>query len=210
MFRDTTSTALNMAQNQIKLPIVQIIANGVLSGELICGNNVDDAIMKLNATLKAECTVVHPDASYRSLDNVYSDTMMTDIVESVSLDEKVVLKIYRDGCQKCMKLEPEFYKLFQAYNAGFRWFQAKAEDIPNYTAGIKSRLIGLPSINSQEDNALKRLEQCPVCLGTGAEPCFACAGVGYTMQGAYAVTCSTCGGSKSVRCRGCGGKCLNC
>ena len=195
-------------ESQIKLPIVQIFSNGTLSSEFICGNDLETSIQKIKSVLSSSKAA--PGSSYIS--NIYSDSMLKSAIESISAD-KVIVKIYRDGCKKCIKLEPDFYSLSGQYTSGFQWYQAKAEDIPEHTNSIKARLRGLAPvvpINSESTITTSSIENCIDCKGTGAIPCSACQGVGFTMQGSYGVTCSTCGGKKVVRCTSCGGKCLNC
>ena len=52
--------------------------------------------------------------------------------------------LYRLGCQKCQSLEPVFMSLAtEKENLPFQFFMAEVENVPNYTKGLKKRLMGL-------------------------------------------------------------------
>ena len=218
--RNLNYRLLKMAEDgnsKIKLPIVQILHGGDLHSEFICGNNLEESIEKLRYCLKSLQASITKQADSNYVSNVYSDSTLSNILDSSSKEHHVI-KIYRDGCKKCVAMEPEFLKMSEEYAAaGFLWYQARAEDIPEYTSLIKKRLSGVVNtamINSDkltpEVTSLPTLENCTSCKGSGAITCPICQGIGYNMQGSYAVICSTCGGKKLSRCTNCGGKCLSC
>ena len=202
-------------KSKIKLPIVQILQNGNLKSEFICGNNLEESIVKLRYTLKSLLQASTDGTKSSYINNIYSDSMLSSILDSNSKEHHVI-RIYRDGCKKCMAMEPEFFKMSVEYATdGVLWYQAKAEDIPEYTSSIKNRLIGavntaLINPDNSGTTTLPTLDNCTICKGSGAITCTVCQGLGYNMQGSYAVICSTCGGKKLSRCNNCGGKCLSC
>jgi len=194
----------------IKLPIVQIFEDGSLFSEFICGNDIVEAVSKINSTLHSLLSINNVTTETDpGINNIYSDSMMTDIIESSRGGEKSIIKIYRDGCRKCLAMEPEFIKLSLLYNSAFTWYQAKAEDVPDYIKSVKTRLLGFAPRKDIEDPEAK-VESCSFCNGSGSIMCTNCNGAGFTMQGQYGVTCSSCGGTKFLRCTSCGGKCLKC
>eukprot|EP01035_Chromulina_nebulosa_P021479 gene21479-27819_t len=142
--------------SKIKLPIVQILHEGNLFSEFICGNNVEESIEKLRYSLKSLQAPSPRQAESSYICNVYSDSMLSTILASSS-KEYHVIKIYRDGCKKCMVMEPEFFKMSEEYATnGFLWYQARADDIPEYTRSIKKRLIG--AVQTAIDRALPHVQ----------------------------------------------------
>ena len=136
--------------------------------------------------------------------NVYSDDQLTRAIGAT--DGVVVLKLFRDGCKKCAKLEPVYEELAQtpAY-AHFQWLQAEVVNVGGHTKRLKERLLGLQPEATAED-----IESCAACNSTGFITCPDCQGTGYVKKGTVAAYCSTCVGYKKVRCNVCGGKCLKC
>eukprot|EP01036_Dinobryon_divergens_P024001 gene24001-32407_t len=54
-------------------------------------------------------------------------------------------------------MEPEFFKMSEEYATnGFLWYQARADDIPEYTRSIKKRLIG--AVQTAIDRALPHVQ----------------------------------------------------
>ena len=188
----------------IKLPIVQIIEKNEMKGEFICGNNLKDCLLKLQATLGAidKSNEVSGAGDFYT-ENMYTDDMLNDAISGSDGDTRtVILKIYRTGCKKCAKLDPIFATYPTTFKNNFRWIQAESTDIPGYITLTKSRLLGVTDKSQMSD--------CTSCINAGSVICSECVGVGYVQRGELAVTCPTCCGSKKVRCPTCGGKCLKC
>lgn len=127
----------------IKLPIVQIIGKNELLGEIICGNDLKDCVVKLKATLEAmDKRSDHTDETAGYIQNLYTDSMLTDAMNE-DPNAIVVLKIYRNSCKKCAKLDPIFASFPELFKNNFRWLQAESSDIPDYIKITKTRLLGI-------------------------------------------------------------------
>lgn len=129
-------------KGKIKLPIVQFIdEKQELVGEFVCGNDLSGSIDKMRATLTSLSKTGPGGGSGCSVDNVYSDEQLTDIL--LRGESFIILKLYRDGCKKCSALEPVFVEMAgKSTNPRFRWLQAEVTNIPAHTAALKLRLKG--------------------------------------------------------------------
>ena len=138
------------------------------------------------------------------IQNVYSDDQLQRTIAET--EGVVVLKLFRDGCKKCKKLEPVYDELSrQAEYSHFQWLQSEVGMIPAYTKTLKQRLLGLaPDVDETV------IDDCTVCKSTGFTDCTVCSGTGFVKKGDLALFCSACTGYKKVRCATCGGKCLKC
>jgi len=138
LYEGASSEEDGAAVKQIKLPIVQIITKGVLEKEYICGNDMKTNIIALKQTLHA-MKDVSPSDSSGFIENMYTESMLTDSI--TGNDSNLILKIYRDGCKKCAKLEPLFVTFPEEYKIkGYRWLQVKSSDIPEYIEDLKARI----------------------------------------------------------------------
>lgn len=120
---------------QIKLPIVQIYEEGELKDEFICGNDMRGEPLRLKETLNSR---TKESCSTGYIENMYSDDMLAGVKEE---KKTFVLKIYRDGCQKCAALDSMFAEFPSEYKSDCRWLAAKAFDIPHSCDEIKERLL---------------------------------------------------------------------
>ena len=194
--------------SMVKLPILQLFKKNELVGEFICGNDLATSIDRFKATLPTLQTKGSPPSEGASLQTVYSDDQLERTISST--EEPVILKLYRDGCKKCAKLEPVYEELSRAPEyANFQWLQAEVSNVATHTKNLKERLLGLKP-TSFGDAATAVIEDCVTCNSTGFVGCPECRGAGYIQRGEVAVFCPTCVGYKKIRCGTCGGKCLKC
>ncbi|KAJ1405920.1 hypothetical protein B484DRAFT_404290 [Ochromonadaceae sp. CCMP2298] len=190
----------------IKLPIVQILENSQVSGEFLVGNDMQGSLVKFEAVLKqiGRASIASGAESYTTtVQNMYSDDMLQAELEK---EGALVLKLYRDSCQRCVEFEP-IYSAISAQipvESNLRWLQANIADVPKYLSQTRQRLQGTAA--GIDANTM----DCSNCNSTGFVECGDCAGVGYSMKGQYAITCAVCCGAKKIRCGVCGGKCLYC
>jgi thiol-disulfide isomerase/thioredoxin len=207
-------TALHMSTEEsssnssiVKLPILQLFKRNELVGEFICGNDLATSIDRFKATLPTLEPKGTPSSEGTSLQTVYSDDQLERSMSSTEFP--VILKLYRDGCKKCAKLEPVYEELSRAPEySNFIWLQAEVSNVAIHTKKLKERLLGLKPTSF--DEAVKMIEDCVTCNSTGFVGCPECQGVGYIQKGEVAVFCPTCVGYKKIRCGTCGGKCLKC
>lgn len=200
---------------KIKLPIVQVLEEGgKLKAEFICGNDVDSSMVKLKAYLSSLVKSSSPSSSATSssssgyISNIYSESQLMSELSSLPSNKLIVLKIFRQGCKKCVKMEPMFHELSQdSQLSSFTWIQVQAEYIPDYIGMLKSRLSGATS--RAIDNEANGID-CSTCKNTGFVSCTQCQGTGTLVRGENTIFCSSCGGKKMQRCPTCGGKCIAC
>lgn len=130
--------------NKVKLPIVQLIdEKQELIGEFICGNDVNASVDKLKATLASLASSTSPsnEICETYVSNVYSDDQLTD--QMLRGEKLLIIKVYREGCKKCISMEPSWQKLVDTVKSPrFKWLQAEVSNIPEYTAALKVRLKG--------------------------------------------------------------------
>ena len=208
---DGLVTALFMSEDKeagatpVKLPILQIYKTSELAAEFICGNDLVTNIEMFKATLPSMKTASGTKIEGGALiQNVYSDDQLERTIAAT--EGVVVLKLFRDGCKKCKKLEPIYDELSrQAEYSHFQWLQSEVGMVPAYTKTLKQRLLGLAP---DADESV--IDDCTVCKSTGFTDCTVCSGTGFVKKGDLALFCSACTGYKKVRCATCGGKCLKC
>jgi len=204
-------------KSKIKLPIVQILEGpGNLRAEFICGNDIDSSVSKLQAYLTSLSRSSWSSGSSGYISNIYSESQLKEELSSAPSDSLTVLKIFRDGCKKCVKMEPLFYELSKEETfSSFRWLQVQAEYIPEYVADLKTRLSGVTASASGADSSATESGgngkvDCAVCSNSGFVPCSECSGSGLVTRGVNTLFCAACGGKKKQRCPGCGGRCIAC
>lgn len=186
-----------------KLPILQIIENSKLDSEFFFGNDMEGSLAKLKSKLNIKDNL---NGNSKYIENAYSDEMLNDVIQS---GDTVVLKLFRDGCNKCLALAPIYEDLSKTCeDSSIRWAQANVRDIPVYLKSIKKRLLGKTSRTSDQNS--DDSSPCSVCNGEGLVSCTKCDGTGVVQRGEFTVFCPDCVGKKVVRCARCGGKCINC
>ena len=185
-------------QEAIKLPIIQIYQHGEMRCEFICGNNVEESIKRLKATLSGLAVPASSSDVSPSVMNIYSDSQLVSEINENRGYTTAVLKIFRHGCKKCHQIEPIYNSM--ATDSSYKWLQAEVENIPDYVVDLKKRLR----------NETKKVEDCVTCANTGFISCSACDSTGVLQKGTTAVYCSNCTGYKKVRCPVCGGSCIQC
>jgi len=185
------------AQGAIKLPIIQIYQNGAMHSEFICGNNVEESIRKLKATL-AGLVKSSVGENAGAVTNIYSDSQLLSEISENSGYTSTVLKIFRHGCKKCHQIEPIYNSM--AADVMHKWLQAEVDNIPDYAVDLKKRLR----------NDSTKIDNCVACSNTGFIPCNVCDSTGVLQKGSTAVYCNNCTGYKKVRCPVCGGSCIQC
>jgi thiol-disulfide isomerase/thioredoxin len=237
--------------NRIKLPIIQIfdydeslsgVENGIhsyLVAEFICGNDIASSIDRFKSFIFTKDKELKQNIDFNQntekskyqyiqwpIENIYSDEALRDEVSMKDSSRRgpKVIKLYRDGCKKCMILEPVYYEMAKEL-INFHWFQVNADYIPLHVNALKERLSGAitagSKISSLSGDEIKNKMTCDNCKDTpGFIACMECNGSGIVarlIEGSSSdldnkiyVPCPTCTGYKKVRCTKCGGKCLKC
>ncbi len=192
--------AMHVASKQeaIKLPIIQIYQNGEMRSEFICGNNVEESIKRLKATLSGLAIPANTVGSSPMVMNIYSDSQLVSEIGENRGYITTVLKIFRHGCKKCHQIEPIYNSM--AMDPTHKWLQAEVDNIPEYVVDLKKRLR----------NESNKVDDCVTCANTGFISCSVCYSTGVLHKGTTAVYCSNCTGYKKVRCPVCGGSCIQC
>lgn len=190
----------------IKLPILQIILGGEITGEFICGNDLPGSVDKFQSTLTSLEKKTTTDPLYKGgfygVRNVYSEDQLEN--ELATKENYVILKLFREGCKKCALLDPVIDDLSRdGLYTKFIFLQADVSNVEKYTLNIKERLSGVKEGGSDVEN-------CATCTNTGFIACTFCEGKGYVKKGELAAFCPNCTGYKKTKCVTCGGKCFKC
>jgi len=186
------------AKETIKLPIIQIYQNGQMRSEFICGNNVEESVKRLKATVSGLAKPLDTMGASSAVLNIYSDSQLLNEISENNGYTSTILKIFRHGCKKCLQIEPTFISMTE--DASHKWLQAEVDNIPDYVASLKKRLR----------NESNKVDNCVACSNTGFIPCNVCDSTGVLQKGTTAVYCNDCTGYKKVRCPVCGGSCIQC
>lgn len=140
-------TPLRMSSEEgvVKLPIVQIIENNVITGEFVMGGALERNIAMFVATIEGKHKELQGDSDTRAhgVDNVYSDEHLRDIFAREGVI--IVLKIHRIGCKKCALFEQKFYDAAKKYkfpDGSIKWITADIADVPEHAQSVKDRLLG--------------------------------------------------------------------
>jgi hypothetical protein len=144
---------------------------------------------------------------------MYSDEMLSESISSTK-DQKIILKIYRDGCKKCAIIDPIFSQLPERFSSSnFQFLQANIADVPKYIESLKFRLLGprrSAAPSSGSGSAASSSDSCRTCADSGFVRCSECGGEGMLNKGPFGILCNVCCGAKKLRCPSCGGKCVKC
>ena len=129
----------------VKLPIVQVVKENVISCEFVMGSNLEKSVSMLEATMQAEVSKYANTKEPRghSVDNIYSDEHLLDVFNRNGL--LVVFELYKDGCKKCATFDPIFHdmaKKMEFPEGAVKWIKADIENVPGYAEIVKKRLLG--------------------------------------------------------------------
>ena len=184
-----SSTSNN--EPKIKLPILQVYNQKELVSEFIVGNDFEGSMSKFQSFISSYSKEMLAQSNGEKLnymswpiENVYAESTLDAFL---SMDRLVVLKIYRDQCKQCQKLEPIYFDFAKSQEMShFRWIQADVENLPLFKSKLKTRLSG-NSDNSGKD--------CETCCNTGFVSCNNCKNSGIVARGTLTVICPVCMGT---------------
>ena len=115
----------------IKLPIVQVFKSAEMVAEFICGNDIDSSITMLENYMP---TLKEAGAPPGSIETIYSEEQLES---SIASNKKTIVKIFREGCKKCVILDPKFENWATDESMGgdsVAWLQANVDYIPDYVS----------------------------------------------------------------------------
>lgn len=217
-YRDKISSSLCNSKtdySNAKLPIIQVIDDMELVGELVYDGNsdIDSFTSKFQIILKSlyqnkKNSEINDAIRSQSIPNIYSDEMLSEAMK-YNRNTMLAILIYNDYCKNCIEFQSKFEEISKLNNEKYHFIFAKVTDIPDYYDALKKRLLGI-NITNHIFNKDVLLQDCKVCESTGKIECNECHGKGHVIKGNYAIFCPTCCGKKFIRCDKCGGKCLNC